>query len=95
MIGANTADINKALTVMAITTVIGGVLAKYKNKNIFLGGILGFVSGYGILYASNEFQTNQRLAKQKEEYDITKNMTQEEKNKYIISKGGKIPVAVL
>lgn len=74
--------------------VLGGAFAKVKNKNILLGGVLGLISSIGLLYGYTEIEKIYLNAKRKKEADLTKNMTQEQKNQYAISKGGKAPVAL-
>lgn len=74
--------------------VLGGAFAKVKNKNILLGGILGLISSIGLLYGYTEIEKMLNNAKIKKEADLTKNMTQEQKNQYAISQGGKAPVTL-
>ena len=74
--------------------VLGGAFAKVKNKNILLGGVLGLISSIGLLYGYTEIEKIYLNAKRKKQADLTKNMTQEQKNQYAISQGGKAPIAL-
>lgn len=87
-------SLNRFFMFSAFGIIGGGAFAKFNNKNIFLGAGLGFVVAFGANYALYKSEKIIKNAKVKKEADLTKNMTQEQKNQYVISQGGKAKVSL-